>query len=177
MAKHITVKFAQGPQRALHYASKPGRVKGFRIFSNNLTAYELTQTAISFTTPCILGAAILDISKTLVYDFHYGCYVLPKYGDKAQLLFTDTDSLCYHITTEDIYADMLQHKEKFDMAGYHPSFAALNGGEQLQHSENKKSDWKNERRTRGSMSKHRMQALPRLHAATARHSSILWPAS
>ena len=48
--------------------------------------------------------AVLDISKTLMYDFHYNT-IKHKYQDKAQLLFTDTDSLCYHIKTDDLNSD------------------------------------------------------------------------
>ena len=52
-----------------------------------------------------------------MYQFHYD-YIKPKYGDKATLLFTDTDSLCYHIQTEDIYKDMDDNKTLFDRSGY-----------------------------------------------------------
>ena len=49
--------------------------------------------------------SILDISKTLMYDFHYN-YIKKKYRDKAGLLFTDTDSLMYEIETEDFFEDI-----------------------------------------------------------------------
>jgi hypothetical protein len=49
--------------------------------------------------------SILDNSKRLMYDFHYN-YIKLKYGDDAKLLFTDTDSLCYKINTEDFFKDI-----------------------------------------------------------------------
>jgi len=56
--------------------------------------------------PIYAGMCILEIAKTVVYDFHYN-YILKKYlPDRAKLLFTDTDSLTYHLTTEDVYEDM-----------------------------------------------------------------------
>ena len=52
-----------------------------------------------------------------MYKFHYD-YIKPKYQEKATLLFTDTDSLCYHIQTKDIYKDMDDDKHLFDRSGY-----------------------------------------------------------
>ena len=59
-----------------------------------------------------------------MYDFHYN-YIKKKYGDKAKLLFTDTDSLCYEIETDDFYKDIAEDvKDKFDTSNFlkdHPS--------------------------------------------------------
>ena len=60
---------------------------------------------------------ILDLSKTLMYNFHYN-YIKKKYNDKAKLLFTDTDSLTYEIETEDAYKDFWSDKDKFDNNEY-----------------------------------------------------------
>ena len=52
-----------------------------------------------------------------MYSFHYE-YIVPKYGDNAKLLFTDTDSLTYEVKTEDIYKDMLKDMDMFDTSEY-----------------------------------------------------------
>ena len=56
-----------------------------------------------------------------MYDFHYG-YIKKNYGKKAQLLFTDTDSLCYQIETEDIYKDFFRDKHLFDLSDVEGEF-------------------------------------------------------
>ena len=52
-----------------------------------------------------------------MYDFHYS-YIKKKYGEKAKLLFTDTDSLTYQIEAEDVYQDFWNNKEMFDNSDY-----------------------------------------------------------
>ena len=61
--------------------------------------------------------SILDISKTLMQDFYYN-YIKKKYKNKAQLLFTDTDSFTYEIKTKDIYEDFWKDRSKFDSSDY-----------------------------------------------------------
>ena len=94
------------------------------IFSKNLAAVHMKKVSLKFNKPVYLGMSILDLSKTLMYDFHYN-YIKPKYGDRAKLLFTDTDSLAYEIQTKDFYRDISSDvKSKFDTSNYpknHPS--------------------------------------------------------
>jgi len=54
----------------------------------------------------------LELSKVLMYEFHYDV-IVNMYGDNARLLFTDTDSLCYHIQTDDVYLDMLALRDSW----------------------------------------------------------------
>ena len=94
------------------------------IFDENLVAVHMKNTKLYFNKPVYLCMSILDLSKSLMYDFHYN-YIKTKYGDKAKLLFTDTDSLVYEIKTKDFYIDINPDIEKrFDTGDYptnHPS--------------------------------------------------------
>ena len=60
---------------------------------------------------------ILELSKVLIYEFHYN-YSKNKYDKKSIQLFTDTDSLMYEIKTEDAYEDFSSNKEMFDFSNY-----------------------------------------------------------
>jgi hypothetical protein len=74
--------------------------------------------------PIYTGFCILELSKAFMYEFHYR-QIVKRYGaDKARLLFTDTDSLCYLITTPNVYADMKEDQEMYDTSNFdknHPS--------------------------------------------------------
>ena len=61
--------------------------------------------------PVYLGLAILDLSKTVIYEFWYD-YLKPKYGENAKLCYMDTDSFIVHIKTDDIYKDIAEDIEK-----------------------------------------------------------------
>ena len=93
------------------------------IFDRNLIAVHMKKTEVYFSKPIYVGQSLLDLSKTLMFDFHYD-YIRKKYNDAAELLFTDTDSL-YLIHTDDFYKDISRDvKTKFDTSDYpesHPS--------------------------------------------------------
>jgi len=88
------------------------------IFDENLVAMHMKKTKLVFNKPMYLGACILDISKQLIYEFHYN-YIKTKYGNRAKLLFTDTDSLSYEIQTKDFYKDIAPDVDRwFDTSDY-----------------------------------------------------------
>ena len=71
--------------------------------------------------PVYLGQAILDLSKIVMYEFHYD-YMVPKYRDRLKLCYMDTDSLVYHIKTEDFYTDIVDDVQtRVDTSGYCPN--------------------------------------------------------
>ena len=119
----VDVKLVNDKKRAEKLSAKPN-YKHCNIFSKNLVAIHMKKTKLDFDKPVYLGMCILDLSKTLMYDFHYN-YIKKKYGDKAKLLLTDTDSLMYEIQTEDFYKDISGDvKDRFDTSNYpfdHPS--------------------------------------------------------
>lgn len=86
-------------------------------FENDFAIVEMNKIEISLNKPVYVGFAILDISKTYLYDFHYN-YVKTEFGDRAKLLYTDTDSLIYDFTVDDIYEYIKRDIHKFDTSDY-----------------------------------------------------------
>jgi len=72
------------------------------VFDEDLVAVHMKKTELVFNKPVYLEMSMLDLSKTLMYEFHYS-YIKKKFSSKTNLLFTDTDSLCYEIETEDFF--------------------------------------------------------------------------
>ena len=84
-------------------------------------AVEMKKTNLKKIKPLYLGMSILDISKTLMYEFWYD-YIKPKYGDRAKLRYTDTDSVIIYIKTEDLSEDISNDVERwFDTSNYDES--------------------------------------------------------
>ena len=119
----VNVKLVNTEERLKKLSAKPN-YKSCKIFNENLISVHMKKTSLTMNKPVYLGMCILDLSKTIMYDFHYN-YIKPKYGAKAKLLFTDTDSFLYEIETEDFYKDISGDvKDRFDTSDYkedHPS--------------------------------------------------------
>ena len=73
---------------------------------------EMKKTRVKMNKPLYLGMSILDISKILMYEFWYN-YIIPKYGKKAKLCYTDTDSFIIYVKTEDFFEDTSNDVEKW----------------------------------------------------------------
>ena len=115
--KHRDIKLVTTDKRRNQLASEPN-YHTTKYFSENLMAIEMKKTKVKMNKPIYLGMSILDISKTLMYEFWYD-YIKPKYQDKAKLCYMDTDSFVIHIKTEDFYEDIANDVEKwFDTLNY-----------------------------------------------------------
>ena len=114
--KRVDVRLITNEKKLLKMTSKPTYVSS-KIFNENLVAVHKIKETLTLNRPAYVGMCILDLSKTLMYDFHYN-YIKKKYGDKAKLLFTDTDSLTYEIEANDVYQNFWNDKEKFDNSDY-----------------------------------------------------------
>ena len=122
--KRVDVRLVTNKEKLLKLTAKPTYVSS-KIFNENLVAVHKIKETLTMNRPAFVGACILDLSKTLIYDFHYN-YIKQKYDNKAKLLFTDIDSLTYEIETHDAYADFWQNKDKFDNSDYNTNSTFFN---------------------------------------------------
>ena len=115
----VDIRLISSDKVAQKLAAKPNYVR-CTIFDENLTAVHMKKTKRYFNKPVYLGMSILDLSKSMMCDFHYN-YIKTKYADNAKLLFTDTDSLAYDIKTKHFYKDINPDIEKKFHTGDYPT--------------------------------------------------------
>ena len=120
----VNVKLVNTEEKLKKLVAKPNFKGPPKIFNENLVSVHMKKTSLTMNKPVYLGMCILDLSKIIMFDFHYN-YIKPKYGNNAKLLFTDTDSFLYEIQTEDFYKDISGDvNNRFDTSDYpenHPS--------------------------------------------------------
>ena len=115
--KHRNIKLVTTEEKYSKTVMKPNFKAGV-LFGENLMGCEMGKIKVVMNKPVYLGQAILDLSKMVMYEFHYD-YMVPKYVDRLKLCYMDTDSLVYHIKIEDFYADIANDVEaRFDTSGY-----------------------------------------------------------
>ena len=96
---HRDIKLVTSEKRRSIYASEPN-YHSTKYISEDLLVMEMRKVEVKMNKPIYLGQEILDISKTLMYEFWYD-YIKPKYKEKARLCYIDTDSFVINIKTED----------------------------------------------------------------------------
>ena len=116
LRKRVDVRLVTNEKKLDKLTSKPTYVSS-KIFNENLMAVHKVKETLTLKRPAYVGMCILDLSKMLMYDFHYN-YIKKKYNNRARLLFTDTDSLTYEIEAEDVYKDFWNDKDMFDNSDY-----------------------------------------------------------
>ena len=94
------IKLMTSEKRRKRLVSEPN-YHSCKKFSDHLMAIEMRKTRVKINKSLYLGMSILDISKILMHEFWYN-YITPKYGDKAKLCYTDTDSFIIYIKTKDL---------------------------------------------------------------------------
>ena len=115
--KHSDIKLVTTDKRRNQLVSEPND-HTIKWFSGNLLAIEMKKTKVKMNKPVYLGLPILEISKTLMYEFWYD-YIKPKYQGNEKLCYMDTDSFIINIKTEDFYKDIADDVEKrFDTSNY-----------------------------------------------------------
>ena len=103
-------------------------LKHRHTLNDNLVGVEKRKPVMKLNKPIYIGVCILELSKPHMYQYYYDV-MKTKYDDKIKLLYTDTDSLIFHIETKDLYKDFDDMKKHMDFSGYdkpHPCYDNTN---------------------------------------------------
>ena len=107
LQKRINVRLVNNEKGFLKYTSRPTHIT-HKIFDKNYAAIHKIKSVLTLNKPIDVGFTVLELSKWLMYDFHYN--FIKKLFDAA-VLFTDTDSLTYEIKSEDVYEEFFKQKQ------------------------------------------------------------------
>ena len=106
LRKRICVRLVNNEKDFLKYTSRPTHIT-HKIFDKNYAAIHEIKPVLTLNKPIYVGFTVLELSKWLMYDFHYNF-----------IKNTDTDSLAYEIKSEDVYEEFFKHKHLFDFSNY-----------------------------------------------------------
>ena len=115
--KHRDIKLVTTGKKRSKLVSEPN-YHTINLISEDLSIIEMTKTKVKMNKPIYLGFSILEISKTLMYQFWYD-YMKPKYDNNVKLCYMDTDSFIMNIKRNDFYKDISNDVEnRFDTSNY-----------------------------------------------------------
>ena len=115
--KHRDIKFVKTDKKRKKLVSEPN-FHTMKLIDDNLAIIEMKKVKVRMNKPIYLGMSILSISKITMYEFSYD-YIKNKYGERANLCYTDTDSFIINVKTEDFYKDISGNViERFDTSNY-----------------------------------------------------------
>ena len=114
LKKIMNVTLVSNEKDFVKYTSRPTHIT-HKTFGKNYAAIHEMKPILMLNKPIYVGFTVLELSKWLMYDFHYN--FIKKHFD-AELLFTDTDSLTYEIKSENVYEEFFKWKDLFDFSNY-----------------------------------------------------------
>ena len=114
LQKRISVRLVNNAEDFLKYTSRPTHIT-HKIFNKNCAAIHEIKPVLMLNKPIYVGFTVLELSKWLMYDFHYN--FIKKHFD-AELLFTDTNSLTYEIKSDGVCEEFFKHKHLFDFSNF-----------------------------------------------------------
>ena len=114
--KFTNIKIATSLKEAQNLIASP-RIQRWKLIEEELGIFDEGKYSVKLDKPRYVGFCVLELSKLIMYQFHYD-YILQQFP-KTKIMFTDTDSFCYHIKTEkDVYEEIKGHSEWFDFSNY-----------------------------------------------------------
>ena len=119
--KRTDIRLVTDELKAASYLSMP-HLLSFKVFNKDVAAINLMKPRCIINRPFYAGFSVLELSKLHMYKFHYDFVKVNYPGDRSQLLFTDTDSLMYEITSPTLYENIWWNRSKFDLSNYPKDF-------------------------------------------------------